>query len=319
MIATMPHTAGHVNQPFEFRQLLYFVTVAELGQITRAAAKLHLVQPALSQAIAKLEQSAGVPLLERHTRGVSLTPAGEAFYEKARAAVSAFEEAAAVVGPHARAERELVVGFTPSLYPIARDMIGAFNAANPHRRMRVRSLDSSERYLRLTSGEIDAEFVLRPRGRADIALDTVAESPRYVVLSDEHRLAGERELAFEQIAGERFPGLHESVSRRWAEDAWLSDVRGCDPPVTQEKPGSVPELWALIASGTAIAVLPHFMALATVGAGVRAIPLTDVAPMPVAVARRCGDRREILDDFVTALRAPAEFRLSDLRAQPSPL
>jgi DNA-binding transcriptional LysR family regulator len=61
--------------PFRRGQLRYFVTVAEEGQMTRAARKLHLAQPALSQAIAQLERELGVDLLERHARGVTLTPA----------------------------------------------------------------------------------------------------------------------------------------------------------------------------------------------------------------------------------------------------
>ncbi len=75
----------------DLRQFLYFVTVVEEGQITRAATRLHVAQPALSQAIAKLEDSVGVRLLERHARGVTPTPAGAAFLEKARAALTATE------------------------------------------------------------------------------------------------------------------------------------------------------------------------------------------------------------------------------------
>src|SRR6202035_2948495 len=80
--------------PFKRGQLLYFVTVAEEGQITRAAARLHVAQPALSQAIAQLEEELGIELLERHPRGVTLTAAGEAFLPKARAAVAADADAA---------------------------------------------------------------------------------------------------------------------------------------------------------------------------------------------------------------------------------
>src|SRR5450631_1288758 len=81
---------------FRNRQLEYFVAVADEGQITRVAAKLHIAQPALSQAISQLETEMGVKLLERHPRGVSLTAAGEMFYPKARAVVDRETEAASV-------------------------------------------------------------------------------------------------------------------------------------------------------------------------------------------------------------------------------
>jgi DNA-binding transcriptional LysR family regulator len=64
---------------FKRGHLLYYVTVAEAGQITRAARRLHVAQPALSRAITQLESDLGFKLLERHARGVTLTPAGEAF------------------------------------------------------------------------------------------------------------------------------------------------------------------------------------------------------------------------------------------------
>ena len=88
---------------FKRRQLDYFVTVADEGQITRAARKLQLAQPALSQAIAQLELDLGFKLLERHARGVTLTPAGEIFLVRARAAVAAWADAAATARSLARA------------------------------------------------------------------------------------------------------------------------------------------------------------------------------------------------------------------------
>src|ERR1035438_1089319 len=88
---------------FKRDQLRYFVTVAEEGQITRAAQKLNIAQPALSQAIANLESQVGFALLERHARGVSLTPAGAAFLKSALVAVAAEEEAERIVESLARA------------------------------------------------------------------------------------------------------------------------------------------------------------------------------------------------------------------------
>ena len=61
-------------------------------------------------------------------------------------------------------------------------------------------------------------------------METVLHSPRHVLLSAEHPLAGESELHFRQIADETYPGLHESLPRRWAQECWLSERRGADPP-----------------------------------------------------------------------------------------
>jgi DNA-binding transcriptional LysR family regulator len=90
---------------FRRGQLHYFVVVAEEEQITRAAAKLHIAQPALSHAIAQLESELGVELFERHPRGMTLTTAGEVFLPKARAVVARAQEAALMARRLRRAAR----------------------------------------------------------------------------------------------------------------------------------------------------------------------------------------------------------------------
>src|ERR1700688_123261 len=97
---------------FRRGQLRYFVAVADEGQMTRAARKLHIAQPALSQAIAQLESDLARGRLERHARGVTLTPAGEAFLPKARAALAAETDAAATAQSLARSVRgAITVGY----------------------------------------------------------------------------------------------------------------------------------------------------------------------------------------------------------------
>src|SRR3974377_1945476 len=101
------------------RQLRYFVTVAEEGQMTRAARRLHLAQPALSQAIAQLEADLRVTLFEAHARGAPLTPAGKTFLVKARASVAAWDDALATTRAHAQTDPGTVefgfVGVAPGL------------------------------------------------------------------------------------------------------------------------------------------------------------------------------------------------------------
>src|SRR5271165_3031113 len=127
---------------FKRGQLRYFVTVAEEGQITRAAARLRIAQPAVSQAITQLESELGVALLERHARGVTLTAAGEAFLPKARAAVAREQEAALAAQSLARAARGIVeVGFIgPPPMLSSPELFAAFAAAHPDAEISFRDL-----------------------------------------------------------------------------------------------------------------------------------------------------------------------------------
>jgi Transcriptional regulator len=99
----------------ELRYLRYFVTVAECQHFTRAAEKLGIAQPPLSQQIKKLEQEVGVPLFERLSRGVALTPAGQVLYDDAVKILAQLDHAVQRVKQVARGERnQLRLGFASS-------------------------------------------------------------------------------------------------------------------------------------------------------------------------------------------------------------
>src|SRR5271168_4002511 len=123
---------------FKRGQLQYFVTVAEEGQITRAARRLQIAQSALSQAISQLESELGLELLERHPRGVTLTLAGEAFLPKARAAVDTEQAAALIARSLARVARDNIdVGFVgPPPMLSAPELIDEFTAKRPEAELR---------------------------------------------------------------------------------------------------------------------------------------------------------------------------------------
>src|SRR5919206_11179 len=89
----------------ELRQLRSFVVLAEELHFRRAAERLHIAQPSLSQQLRRLEDGLGVRLLERDRRSVALTPAGEALLPEARAVLAAADHAAAVVRATAAGER----------------------------------------------------------------------------------------------------------------------------------------------------------------------------------------------------------------------
>ena len=187
-------------------QLRYFVTVAEEGQITRAAKKLYIAQPALSQAIAQLESELGLQLLERHAKGVRLTAAGEAFLEKARAVVETEREVSLTAESLARAARGRARG-------------------RLHRAATAARREPAVRRLRV--GAPDCEVCFRelpfPRGETrtwienvDVTLDSAARygrgigsfpvrvEPRALMVSADHPLCEPPEVGVEDALEETF-------------------------------------------------------------------------------------------------------------------
>jgi DNA-binding transcriptional LysR family regulator len=123
-------------------QLRYFVTVSEEGQITRAAKRLHIAQPALSQALAQLESELDIVLFVRHPRGVTLTAAGEAFLVKARMALAAEAETVQLALSLRRAENgAIVVGFIgPPPAVSMPELFAAFAERNPEAQVSFQDL-----------------------------------------------------------------------------------------------------------------------------------------------------------------------------------
>ncbi len=290
----------------DLRQLHYFVVVVEEGQMTRAAARLHIAQPALSQAIAKLEADLGVRLFERHPRGVTPTEAGAAFYERASRALSAVDEAQEAVEPWLRAGPRVVIGFHEAAGDLARALIRRFMLAHPEVEVETRHLQPADRLVELKRGRIDAEVIYPPTGDEQLIEQLVAVSPRYVLVGEQHHLAGESSLTFDQIEHETLPGRHPTVDQRLAEETWLMKHRSAPPRLAPEAPTSLDELWALVSRGKAIAILPVFMIPRLQGDGVRAIPLLGVDGIPVAVACLRGDTRPVLRELRSALDGLAD-------------
>jgi DNA-binding transcriptional LysR family regulator len=288
--------------PIELRQLRYFVAVVEEGQMTRAAQRLHLAQPALSQAISQLESQVGVKLLDRHPRGVALTRAGEAFCEKARQALRAAEEVDTAANAWSRAEAgELSVGFLPTTLVVAGALLDDFRRRRADIHLTTRELNFATQLSELRAGRLDAEIVSPLPDASDLNTERIFASARVVLMSPQHRLASRGALTFADIAEETQPGRHPEVPQEWADYNWLTAERGRRPPVTDETPLTPEECIPLLARGNVITISPEFVGRTLLVHGVIAVPLTDVAPFTVGIACRKGDDRHT----VTALMALA--------------
>jgi DNA-binding transcriptional LysR family regulator len=293
--------------PFKRRQLRYFVTVAEEGQMTRAAAKLHMAQPALSQAIAQLEAELGFTLFERHARGVTLTTAGEEFYDKARRAVATATDALQTAQSLARdGEGTIAFGFLGS--PPAFDSPGALEAfAEAHPGINIRYQELPFPFTPTSSwlSQVDVAACHRPAADPKVWVRTLRLEPRAVLAPTRHPLATRNELTLADVIDETFIGFHPSVEPAWAGFWSLDDHRGGPPRrVTDDRAANPQEVLASLPLGLAITTVPASIAglLATVAPGLVAIPLPDADPTAVTLVGHT-DRRNPLVQTLVAFAA----------------
>ena len=275
----------------EFRRghLLYFVTVAEEGQITRAAQKLHIAQPALSQAIAQLEADLGLQLLERHARGVRLTPAGEQFLVKAREALSAWTVALATAQSFARDKHGTIefgfLGAPPALD--SPEQLQRFAAWYPGIDVHYRELPFPTLPTASWLGDVDVAVCHSPPADPKVWSHVLRSEPRTVLAPSAHRLAKREFVTVEELLGETFIGFHPRVAPSWAGFWSLDDHRGGPPEqATSDRAANPQEVLAALALRDAVTTVPASVAhiLANVFVGVTAIELRGADPATIALS-----------------------------------
>jgi LysR family hca operon transcriptional activator len=198
----------------ELRHLRYFVAVAEAGSLTVAAERiLRTSQPSLSRQIRDLEQEVGTRLLTRRARGIELTPAGRAFLDHARVALSqvaaAAEAARRVAHP---AKPCFIMGFLTGhestwmseAMQILRDEL-------PNIDVMISSQYSPQLANALLKGTVDAAFLRRERGLPDLAYRVLIKEPVVVVLPSDHRLAALRAISPRDLVGETFVSVSNTA------------------------------------------------------------------------------------------------------------
>ena len=250
----------------ELRHLRYFVAVAEERHITRAAERLGIQQPPLSQQIRALEAELGTPLLRRHPRGVELTQAGEALLAEARAVLEQVERAVTVTRRAGRGEAGRIgLGFTSSasFHPLVPAMVRAYRDAFPLVALSLEESGTSELVEALVQQRLDAAFVRSPIGAASgIAVHSILEEPMVAALPAGSPLAVARArhpLPLAALAGEIFilyrrplgPGLYDAIIA-------ACQRAGYSPNIGQEAPRMLATL-SLVAAGLGVTLVPQSM------------------------------------------------------------
>jgi DNA-binding transcriptional LysR family regulator len=244
------------------RQLRYFLAVADELHFGRAAARLHIAQPALSRAIRRLELVLDAHLFERDSRHVVLTPAGAAFVSDARAVVDHLAHGVAAARRAAGGKHALSIGFPSSL---ANGLIPALVAelvdSDPQNTLELRELTISEQLASLRAGDLDIGFVY-PSQHVPFELDgLVLEELRterlFVALPHGHSLAAEQEITLGRLAEEPWIVLAASATPYGDRELLaLTLPSGFQPRVVQEAT-TVRACLALAASGLGVTVVPE--------------------------------------------------------------
>ncbi len=221
----------------DLRHLSYFVAVAEEGSFTRAARRLYVSQPALSQRVRKLEDELGAALFYRRGRHVELTEAGRTLLEGAygmERAINAAREAAGVGAGRLR------VGFVEyANHAVLPEVLRVFRRLRPDAQLEYREGCTAEQVGALREGEIDVGFVGLPlEDRSGLLLERVARVELMAALPQGHRLAARQAVALGELADERFllfprdfnPGYYDYLVGRCREAGFDPEVvRGGDP------------------------------------------------------------------------------------------
>ena len=297
----------------KLRQLRHFVTIAEEGQITRAAQKLNLAQPALSSGVAQLESQLGVALFHRHAHGVSLTSAGEAYLGKVLVALTALEDAELTVRALGRAARDTVewgfIGSPPMVQ--APEVFRAVGATHPDLKISFRELSFPRGTTASWLREVDLALCYSPTRHADIATLALRTEPRVVLAAKGHPLAQRAELTVAEVLDETFCGSDPSLEPTRAGFWRLDDHRGGPAPnVTADRTVCPHETIAVVASGRAITVAPASNAANFVmglpGVEVAAIPLRDAAPTVLSLVWRKDAPNPLVETIVAIAESLAD-------------
>ncbi|KAB2746518.1 MULTISPECIES: LysR family transcriptional regulator [Brucella] len=248
----------------ELRHLRYFLAVAEEGNFTRAAAKLGIGQPPLSQQIRDLENEIGVALFYRVPHGAELTAAGTAFLGEAKASLAAAEKAKLAAQGAARGETgRLALGFTASsaFNPVVSGTIRKFRARWPDVRLTLTEMNSHLLMEKLVRGEVDAAFI-RPglENPKDVRMKRLADEPMLIALPSHHPLAVHPKLPISALANEAFVLFPRIVGLSLYDDV-VEACRnaGFEMIVAQEAP-QMPSVVNLVAADLGVSIVPAAIA-----------------------------------------------------------
>jgi DNA-binding transcriptional LysR family regulator len=306
----------------ELRHLRYFVAVAEERHMTRAAARLGLQQPPLSQQIHMLEKELGTKLFTRLPRGVELTPAGEGFLEEARTVLSGVERAAARARAAAMGQRgRISIGLTTSasLHPGVTRTLRAYADSHPAVSLDLHANSAANLTEALFRKQVQIAVIRAAVARpADLIFEELTQENMLMALPADHHLVSRNAsganapVPLGALAGERL-----ILVRRHAAPGMYSNVvdachqAGFEPLIVAEVEQMLISI-NLVAAGVGISLVPASIREIR-QEGIVYCPVLDAPALvaPLTLVYRRGEARPTVTDFIELSRKLAKVDRSD--------
>lgn len=287
----------------ELRHLRYFVAVAEELNFSRAARKLHIAQPPLSQQIRSLEADLGVQLLRRNSRRVELTAAGKHFLEEAHQILARADRArylARRVSEGQAGSLQMACGPIASL-AVLPPVLASFREAHPDIDLQVHDMLTDPAIEALLRGTVDVIFGLAPFENEGVESEIVYRDVLTLAVPEKHPLARGLKARLSDCAGDAFVVIARVTSRR-AHDMGLELCRraGFRPDVIYEVNGIHSQLM-LISAGFGVGLVPS--SVKVMRSGVVFLPLSGTMPtINTAVGWRTADQSPVLRSLLQIVR-----------------
>ncbi|MDW8848269.1 LysR substrate-binding domain-containing protein [Erwinia sp. MMLR14_017] len=243
----------------ELRHLRYFIAVAEELHFGRAAQRLNISQPPLSQQIQILEQQIGARLFARTNRSVQLTAAGMQFLNDARQIMQSVTQAADKAARlHRGEEGELRIGFTSSapFITAVSDALFTFRQRHPGVHIQMQEINTRQQLEPLNEGRLDLGVMRNTPLPETLAHQLLLREPLCAVLPRDHRLAGKAAISVTELAQEPFVFFDPQVGTAlYTETLALLQRYAVAPNIAQEV-GEAMTILGLVATGLGISILP---------------------------------------------------------------
>jgi DNA-binding transcriptional LysR family regulator len=295
----------------ELRHLRYFVAVAEERHFGRAAERVGIGQPPLSQQIQALERELGTQLFRRIPRNIELTDAGEVLLREARLILAQTEHAIACVGRASRGELgRLRIGLTPaaSFSDFVIETMDSFRKLYPDILITLRENDSAVLFNALVESEIDVAFTRPPATDDRIQLDELFDEALLVAIPVGHALASKPTVSIKALADEEFVLIHRDLAPA-AHDSLMAacEDAGFSPRIIQQAPQMATAI-NLVAAGIGLTVVPASLKHIH-PREVTYLPLEDASlSAAICLASRRGEPAVAVRNFIKLVRKASSER-----------